>query len=275
MTTCYFVSDLHGDKRKYDLLAREILHNKPPFLFIGGDLLPHVHISVKQKDTSINPFFEDFLFPLFKNLQRQLGCNYPEIYLIAGNDDYKSDIPGFELGASKDLWKFLNSNKVKFGPYKIYGYSYVPPTPFRLKDWEKYDIDTQIAPNSIHPHEGYKSVVEDLAPKTIAEDLEALIDEDSPAKAIFIMHSPPFNTDLDKIPGLISVGSKAITEFINSKQPYITLHGHAHESVSLTRKWHVQFGRTHSFSAAHDGKELAIVIFQIDNPAVCERKLIE
>ncbi|HLN52232.1 MAG TPA: metallophosphoesterase [Lentimicrobium sp.] len=276
MTTCYFVSDLHGDKKKYELLAREITRNKPPFLFLGGDLLPHMKISEKQKDASVNPFFEEFMFPLFKSLQHQLGCNYPEVYLIAGNDDYKSDLPGFIEGVKKDLWKFLNNSKVKFGPYHIYGYSYVPPTPFRIKDWEKYDIDFKLDSESTSPDSGYKSVPDDInSPKTIAEDLNLLINSDSLERSILIMHSPPYNSALDKISGGKSIGSRAIADLINSKQPYITLHGHAHETVSLTGNWHTQFNRTHSFSAAHDGEELAIIIFQIDNPAVCERRIIK
>lgn len=276
MTTCYFVSDLHGDKEKYALLAREIARNKPPFLFLGGDLLPHVKISEKQKNASTNLFFADFLIPLFSGLQHQLGCNYPEVYLIAGNDDYKIDIPGFEEGVSKDLWKFLNNTKVKFGPYYIYGYSYVPPTPFKLKDWEKFDIDNTTDITEISPDNGYRSVPEDpKAHTTIARDLELLVNDDSLERAIFIMHSPPYNSPFDKIQGGKSVGSKAIANFIEAKQPYITLHGHAHESVTLTGNWHMQSKRTHSFSAVHDGEELAIVIFQIDNPAICERRLIK
>ena len=276
MTTCYFVSDLHGDKVKYELLAKEIACNKPPFVFLGGDLLPHIKVSEKKKDPSVTPFFEEFLFPLFVSLQKQLGCNYPEIYLIAGNDDYKADLPGFEEGVKKDLWKFLNSSKVKFGPYHIYGYSYVPPTPFSIKDWEKYDTSAEIDPESTSPEIGFKSVTDDnTSLNTIAEDIESLTNGDSLERAIFIMHSPPFNSSLDKIPGGKSIGSKAIANFINSKQPYITMHGHAHETVDLTGTWHVQFKRTHSFSGVNSGDELAIVIFQIDNPAVCERKLIK
>ncbi len=276
MTTCYFVSDLHGDKKKYELLAREIARNKPPFVFVGGDILPHIRVSEKQKDPSVNPFFNDFLFPLFIGLQKQLGCNYPEIYLIAGNDDYKADLPGFKEGAEKELWKFLNSSKIKFGPYFIYGYSYVPPTPFRIKDWEKYDISNQIEEGNIDPESGYKSTSENNdSSGTIAEDLDTLTYDQSMERAVFLMHSPPYNSALDKIPGGKSIGSKAIANFIDTKQPYITLHGHAHETVDLTGNWHVQFKRTHSFSAANSGDDLAIIVFQIDNPAVCERRLVK
>lgn len=233
MTTCYFVSDLHGSEDKYKLLAREIIRNKPSFLFLGGDMLPHVRYSDKQKSNEVNSFIKEFMIPLFQSLQKQMGCNYPEVFLIAGNDDYKSDIPGFEHGVQKELWKFLNSNKVRFGPYHIYGDS-----------------------------------------KLISDDLEILIGNDTMERAIFMFHSPPSDSLLDKIKGHESIGSISIRRFIDNKQPYITLHGHAHESSSITGYWNQQLGRTHSFSAAYDGNELSLVIFQIDNPAQSERKLI-
>lgn len=276
MTTCYFVSDLHGDKIKYNLLADEIARKKPSFVFLGGDLLPHVKISDKQKSTAVNPFFREFMFPLFKNLQKQLGCNYPEVYLIAGNDDYKADLPGFMEGAERDLWKFLNNSKSKFGPYHIYGYSYVPPTPFRLKDWEKFDTDFTVPQGAISPADGIRSVEAAANDHLlISDDLAELASADSLDKAIFMMHSPPFDTPLDKIPGDISVGSKAIAAFIQEKQPYITLHGHAHETTRISGEWCHRTGKTVSFSAAWEGPGLALIIFQIDNPLDCDRKILE
>jgi hypothetical protein len=72
----------------------------------------------------------------------------------------------------------------------------------------------------------------------------------------------------------IHVGSVAVQRFIAERQPWITLHGHIHESPRLSGEWKQQTGRTFSYSAAHDGPELAIVKFQIDNPADCERMII-
>lgn len=249
MTTCYFVSDLHGNKSKYELLSREILANKPSFLFLGGDLLPHTHVSEKKKNAEPNSFIHDFMIPMFRSISKQLGCNYPEVYLIPGNDDYKADMPGFETGAEKELWKLVDNRKLKFGPYTIYGYPFVPPTPFKNKDWEKTEEE-------------------------IADDLHILTGDSQMEKAIFLMHSPPYNSFLDQMQGGVSVGSKAIADFIAHRQPYITLHGHIHESSLLTGNWKEVFGRTRAFSAAWSGKELALVIFKIDNPEDNERRLV-
>ncbi len=274
MTTCFFVSDLHGDTNKYELLAQEVIKRKPSFLFLGGDLLPHVRASDKSRDNTVNPFINDYIIPLFVRIQKQLGCNYPEVYLIAGNDDYKTDVKGFIEGNKRELWKYLNSERVKFGLYTIYGYSYVPPTPFRNKDWEKYDVDFTTLDGSISPNDGFRSNSDIYDNSLISSDLAQLAEGYDMTKAIFLFHSPPNNSSLDKIPGNKNIGSKAIADLISTKQPYVTLHGHAHESSRLSNEWHEVIGRTHTFSAAWDGEGLAIVIFRIDEPSDCQRQIL-
>jgi Icc-related predicted phosphoesterase len=69
------------------------------------------------------------------------------------------------------------------------------------------------------------------------------------------------------------VGSIAVRRFIEDRQPYLTLHGHIHESTRLTGSWRDRMGRTHMFSAAHDGPELALVRFDLDDLEGAEREL--
>ncbi len=79
---------------------------------------------------------------------------------------------------------------------------------------------------------------------------------------------------MDGAPLDVHVGSIAIRRFIQDRQPWITLHGHVHESARLTGSWRDRLGRTHLFSAAHDGEELALVRFDPENPADATRELI-
>lgn len=286
MTTSYFVSDLHGSTLRYELLFREIIRKKPSFVFLGGDLLPHVHRSVRLGQKEIPDFMKDYLIPGFKNLRRQLGCNYPEVFVIMGNDDHRIEEPAFVEGEKIELWKYLNNSKFKFGPYTIYGYPFVPPTPFLLKDWEKFDVSRFVDPGCVDPTEGFRTVVPDYDPEysTIEKDLTLLSGDNDMTKAIFLFHTPPYQSVLDRasldghkfehVPLDVHVGSIAVQRFIIERQPWITLHGHIHESVRITGEWKQQTGRTFSYSAAHDGTELAIVKFQIDNPAECERMII-
>ncbi len=286
MTTSYFVCDLHGSTLRYELLFREIIRNKPSFVFLGGDLLPHVHRSVRLGQKEIHDFMKEYLIPGFKNLRRQLGCNYPEVFVIMGNDDHRIEEPAFVEGEKIELWKYLNNSKFKFGPYTIYGYPFVPPTPFLLKDWEKFDVSRFVDPGCIDPTEGFRTVVPDYDPEysTIEKDLTLLSGDNDMTKAIFLFHTPPYQSVLDRasldghkfehVPLDVHVGSIAVQRFIIERQPWITLHGHIHESVRITGEWKQQTGRTFSYSAAHDGPELAIVKFQIDNPADCERIIL-
>jgi Icc-related predicted phosphoesterase len=61
--------------------------------------------------------------------------------------------------------------------------------------------------------------------------------------------------------------------FIEARQPLLTLHGHVHESARLTGSWRDRIGRTHLFSAAHDGPELALVRFDLENLEAAWREL--
>jgi len=79
---------------------------------------------------------------------------------------------------------------------------------------------------------------------------------------------------VDGVPLDVHVGSIAIQRFITERQPLLTLHGHIHESARLTGSWRDRIGRTHMFSAAHDGPELALVRFDLNDLENATRELI-
>ena len=72
----------------------------------------------------------------------------------------------------------------------------------------------------------------------------------------------------------LHIGSIAIRRFIEARQPRLTLHGHVHESARLTGAWQQRIGRTLCLSAAHDGPELALVRFDLDDPDQATRELL-
>ena len=104
-------------------------------------------------------------------------------------------------------------------------------------------------------------------------------------KTIFIFHSPPYNSYLDRseldgkivdyAPIDVHIGSIAIQRFIQKKQPFLTLHGHVHESQRLTGHWKEKFGKTYSFNASYDGLELAIIRFNTDDLKNATKDLIK
>ncbi len=75
------------------------------------------------------------------------------------------------------------------------------------------------------------------------------------------------------VPLDLHVGSIAIQRFIEKKQPYLTLHGHIHESTRLTGNWQEKIGNTFCFNAATELPDLAIVSFPLASPESAKREL--
>lgn len=287
MSLCFFTSDLHGKLDRYKTLFKSIREEKPSFVLLGGDLLPSGLYSLLSEGKVVEDFINDFLIPNLNELKNDLGDKYPFIGLILGNDDGKTNEHEFIDGEKHKLWKYLHNKHVTINDFKIYGYSYIPPSPFILKDWEKYDVSRYVDPGCISPEDGKYTVKVDkniIKYSTIQKDLEKLIPGNSHDETIILFHSPPYKTNLDRaeldgkmidhVPLDVNVGSIAIHRFIESKQPYLTLHGHVHESTRLTGQWKDKIGSTYMFSGAHDGPELALVKFDISNLSKARRELI-
>ena len=274
MPLCFFVSDLHGFISRYEKLFAAIATDRPEAVFIGGDILPSGTAVFMSAVFPYKDFLNDFLAVQFGILKDQLRERYPRVFVIMGNDDGRFEEDTVVELEDRGIWEYIHNRKVAFGDFTVYGYNYVPPTPFLLKDWERYDVSRFVDPGCVSPEEGARSLpVSDHEKKftTIQKDLELLAGEDDLSKAIFLFHTPPYKTNLDraaldgkKIDHVELdpyVGSIAVRRFIENRRPYLTLHGHIHESAELTGNWRDQIDNTPCFSAAHNGPELALVRF--------------
>jgi Icc-related predicted phosphoesterase len=281
----YFVTDLHGYTDRYEKLFELINDEQPDAVFIGGDILPggsaNTAIDFSQED-----FINNFLADGLRQLKRKLKENYPEIFIILGNDDDRAVETVMVEIATQKLWKYIHNRKIGFREFMIYGYAYVPPTPFRLKDWERYDVSRYEESGTISPEQGYYTFpVSDYDKRyaTINKDIKALIQNDNLNKSIFLFHTPPYQTKLDRTdregikidhaPVDIYTGSIAVKWIIEKYQPLLTLHGHIHESARLTGNWIDKIGRTYCFNSAHDGPELSLIRFDPDNLENVSREL--
>lgn len=280
----FVVSDLHGSVKRYQSLFDAIKKEKPGAVLLAGDLLPGGLISKALKGREYEDFLTGFLRGKLHDLKISMGNDYPLIGAILGNDDPRCEEPSALKLEEDELWKYLHNKHIQWNDWCIAGYSYVPPTPFRLKDWERYDVSRYIDPGSIPPTEGMRTV--EISPdeaeySTIREDLEHLSVGCLPGKSIFLFHSPPYQSALDRaaldgmmvdhVPLDVHVGSIAIQRFIESFGPHITLHGHIHESTRITGKWHEHNGQTHSFGAATDSGLLCLLKIPANNPGQAER----
>lgn len=279
-----FTSDLHGNIIQYRKLIDYAIKSKAHAVIIGGDIAP--------KDSFIMRDIHgqgDFLkqLPNLLSPLKKAGC---KVFLMLGNDDFGANVDIIE---NSDFLIYINEKRIKLTEsFDIVGYSYVPITPFRLKDWEKFDLSfipekyMNDAAQRVFRPDGIKSTKqglqefyfkEDIQKKdSIQKDLEKELFQKKPDKTVYVFHSPPFGTSLDITGRDMHVGSIAVNLFIEKNQPYLTLHGHIHETVGMSGEFKQITGKTISISSGNDNEsdELAVIVFELEEPGKAERIII-
>jgi Icc-related predicted phosphoesterase len=277
---CVYTSDLHGEIRLYQELLALVVSSSVEMIILGGDLLPSFPPTKRYEDMIRNQkaFIDQFLSSFFKRILETASTK--QIFLIPGNWDlgypYLFRYPAegiFDL--SQRMYRLKNA-------YDLIGYPFVPPTPFRPKDYEKMDDPETPWPPQKNPsyirspdQPDQLTVVDPYlylrGRETIREDLNRLPKPLSNKKAIYVMHSPPFGTKLDFIQGGKSAGSRSIKAFIEGNQPLLTLHGHIHESPKFSGTFLDLIGETISINPGQSvwpGKgltKLHAVTLEIEN----------
>jgi Icc-related predicted phosphoesterase len=241
-----FATDLHGIEIHFQRLFQYIQSQNIECLVFGGDLCPggSVYNDFGHIQTSQREFLLEFFLPRLHNLKNDL----PDFrcLLIMGNDDLRANLDLLEEAEEREFLQIIHKRVVRIDNLSFLGYSFVPPTPFVIKDWEKYENSNRIIePVAISPENGYRSV--DVNEKTtIEEDLAPFADEVKSKPTVFVCHCPPYKTNLDHsttdryyYEGLKMdkhLGSIAVRNFIESAQPLLSLHGHIHESTSISSR---------------------------------------
>jgi Icc-related predicted phosphoesterase len=220
-----YASDLHGNVDSYDRL----FDLAADAVVLGGDLLPHTKGPCERRIEVQRAFVGDYLARKFASRP----C-----YWIAGNDDWAAALPGLQgrgTAIHGRAESFLDG-------LSIAGYAHVPVTPFGMKDHDRYDSEGWTpraepgrclfsSPSGLESG----SLTSVRLRGTIAADLERLAALSDPAKTVYVTHSPPWGTMLDRLYDGRPVGSRAIRSFIERHRPPLTLHGHVHESAAVDR----------------------------------------
>lgn len=235
-----YTADLHGNEEFYKRLLKKAEGENVNAVVIGGDLCDRDGDTIKDRINNQKLFLEKFMIPLFKNFKSK--NKKIEFYIIMGNDDFRSNLEVLEKAEKSKIIKSINKKSVELNKsLNIAGYSFVNPTPFRLKDWEKPDFGNDKGPSPLFPEE-IRSIEKEKG--TIKDDLQKLINLSNPKNTIYVIHAPPFNTKLDIITTGAHVGSKSVRQFIEKEQPPLTLHGHIHESPAMSGSWKDKIGKT-------------------------------
>ncbi|MCI5122932.1 MAG: hypothetical protein D3925_00260 [Candidatus Electrothrix sp. AR5] len=242
-----FSSDLHGNKFLYENLISSCKEYNPDLVLLGGDLLPKLEHS--NKIFSIQKNFAQKDLPEF--MSRIKLASDSNVGIMLGNDDF-SILKNVLLPFQHDEILTLIDNKLwdtGLG-WDVMGFNLVPETPFCLKDLERRDeLKTEIkdftSNGIVSTLNGFTSINARCwfeSHSSIAEELSRLPKVTRPNKTIFVSHSPPYNTPLDMLFDETHVGSKAIKNYIKTVQPAICFHGHIHESVCVSKKYHTSLG---------------------------------
>jgi Icc-related predicted phosphoesterase len=276
---CLYTSDLHGEIHLYQELLSVAISSSSEIMVIGGDLFPSFPPTKRYEDMVPNQktFIDQFLSPFFKRMLETTSVQ--QIFLIPGNWDL-----GYPYLFKEPTERIIDLNQRSYrlkNGYELIGYPFVPPTPFRPKDYEKMDDREAPWPPQKNPSYILSSDQTDqLTPidpylylrgrETIEEDLDRLPKPLYQKRTIYIMHSPPFGTRLDLIQGGKSAGSRSIKTFLERNQPLLTLHGHIHESAELSGAYMDRIGKTLSINpgqsawSGRDVMKLHAVTFEIE-----------
>jgi Icc-related predicted phosphoesterase len=261
-----YAADLHGHLPLYDGLLELVRSSGAQALILGGDLCPN-HADPAQGLTLQRQFVLSQLGPWLRRLRAESRVR--QIYALLGNEDWASTADLFADFAGEGLYRPLHEqvHRLTRGLW-IAGCSYVPVTPFHAKDWDRLE---GVGPEPPFPGGGVRSAGGLLHPvtparlealPTIAATLDALARRSNPARTIYVCHSPPYGTALDRLRDGTPVGSRAIRAFIEQRQPPLTLHGHIHESPVVSGQYAERLGHTLAVNPGQDSALLHAAVFE-------------
>ncbi|MBU4352958.1 MAG: metallophosphoesterase [Nanoarchaeota archaeon] len=285
-----YTSDIHGNEVQYSKLIEYAIKIFADTIIIGGDIAPKggaIEDYIECQRNFLEYRLPEILQPLKKDL---LNSN---LFLMMGNDDCAANMDVLE---KSKLFKVIHNKRIKLTEdFEIIGYSFVPITPFGIKDWEKYDLSKvpatlkeKYAERKLTNYRlnGIKSIktrwkifqfdsgmeVRD----SIQKDLLRKIFSKNPKKTVYIIHSPPDNSPLDMVSDRNHVGSMAVRLFIEKEQPYLTLHGHIHETVDISGSFKHDIKNTLCLTSGNHnvGEQLAVLVFDLYNPQDARRIII-
>ena len=266
-----YTADLHGIEGLYSQLFRLAVDWRADAIIIGGDLLPK-HGSFWTSIEDQRDFIIRFMKPRLEKIHGKLPGM--EFYAMMGNDDWLINMPYLEELQGYGLLRLLHNRKYRLGNrFEIIGYGNVPPTPFSIKDSER--LDTADAPVEPQHFAAYVSGDKDIRQidsvrhfsrhNTMEEELARLPVPESYKKTVYVMHAPPFQTNLDVLYDGRPVGSRAIRQFIEKTQPYLTLHGHIHEAPSRSGSYQDKIGHTVCINPGQATGDLHAVMFKLED----------
>lgn len=288
-TKVLFATDLHGSQYTFGKLLNVLELWSPDVLVLGGDvagkgLLP---VLVEGETATMRWMGEERAVPLAEAEAQEARASQLGFYPIRvdaeglarmrEDEDFKEEeferlmierwadwldrledrcaaleLPAFVIAGNDDPWSLDELNELDRVWVKGADSKVLP----LLEEWELLSIGLA--------NETPWRCPRDVPEERLAAELDSLAEDvDDFDRVVANIHVPPYGSALDLAPELdtsvepprpvtgstVPVGSIAVKEFIEARQPLLTLHGHIHESPGA-----VSIGRTR---AINPGSEFA------------------
>ena len=228
-----YCADIHGSIEKY----QSFFGIPGDYHIIGGDLLPKRGCFKSLYDIQRH-FLDDFLKPLL-----EVQKKHTRTLLMLGNEDIESLEHFLLQWQEHGLCNHLHGSLFEVEDFEIIGFKYIPPSPFSNKNFERWDsrgiIQKQFRASVLFQEDGsYANIDFESYLKSqpsLATLLEKLPKPHDFSKAIYVMHSPPYDSVIDVTVNKEPAGSQDIRDFICKHQPALVLCGHIHESPGTVK----------------------------------------
>ena len=277
-----YVTDLHGDKSKYEKVLDLAVEGDIKLIVNGGDMLPKLGDRHQEQPLFIQEYLRDY----FQRLH-EYGITY---LAMLGNDDLLAVDELFSAVCGEfDNVHDIAGSKVTVNGYEFIGMDSILDHPFGCKDrvvTEKHYIhQRQLSPvagiSNTFEYDRIYNWLEYSTTKLphMCDILNELPIPMNPEKTVYITHMPPAGLRLGQLRYQdLDIGSVDIYEFLKEKQPLLSLHGHIHESPDTQKgKWINQIRGTTCIQTGqtefHDEK---LIYAEIDlNHQMYERKVVK
>ncbi len=281
MTRLVYAADLHGNLELYRAAGEAALRLAADAVVFGGDLCPG---TPRASSTHLPQAQPEFLLREVGPMLEAWKQAHPalRVFAIPGNDDCQTILPALDDLERKGLVENLHQRAARLGLYTLVGLAFVPPTPFSIKDFERRDsaraprLQPQIARCVLGTAHGFETVKDfdvylSFHP-TIEEELSRL-PASEPERTIAVIHCPPFETRCDVLFDGQHIGSVALRRWIERRQPLLTLHGHIHESPSVSGAYFDRIGRTIVVNPGCDYQRPHLVFINLEDLSELEHSL--
>jgi len=271
-----YTSDLHGSMSHYQHVLAMLSEQTPDVLILGGDFLPDGDRGYPY------PAVTKFIQKDFKEFLQLVHDLCPDISVLTifGNHDWAFSIDEFVKLQELSLLRMLSHrDAVIIKGLSFLGLSHCPPAPYWIKDFERRDLK-QDEPTEFG---GYTwssqmhGIISVTGRQFFAqhESLEDML-SNSPACSqpfILVSHAPPADSHLDLLLEGKHVGSQAVRQFLEQRQPILSLHGHLHESPIVSGHISQRYGKCLAVNPGQSLDKLCAIRWRSEQPDQIEHSL--